>query len=110
MSLRKLHLAKLEQRVFDDSVARAAASQANVKANGGGGAERGLSPAKALRYRQLKAEACALKKSGRRAEVSQNGWLLSRHGRSLPANAGGFETHRDSITGRLEPGESQPSR
>jgi hypothetical protein len=28
--------------------------------------------------------------------VSQNGWLLSRRGRSLPANASGFDTHRDS--------------
>jgi hypothetical protein len=31
------------------------------------------------------------------AQVSQNGWLLSRRGRSLPASASGFDTHRDSI-------------
>eukprot|EP01047_Picozoa_sp_COSAG01_P065278 COSAG01_NODE_8790_length_2657_cov_14.786943_1_plen_152_part_00 len=38
------------------------------------------------------------------AQVSQNGWLLlSRRGRSLPASAGGFDTHRDSITSRVEP-------
>jgi hypothetical protein len=33
--------------------------------------------------------------------VSQNGWLLSRRGLSLPANANGFDTHRDSITRRF---------
>jgi hypothetical protein len=33
-----------------------------------------------------------------RTMVSQNGWLLSRRGRSLPANASGFDTHRDSIS------------
>jgi hypothetical protein len=30
-------------------------------------------------------------------EVRQNGWLLSRRGRSLLANASGLVTHRDSI-------------
>jgi hypothetical protein len=29
--------------------------------------------------------------------VSQNGWLLSRRGRSLPANASTLGTHRDSM-------------
>jgi hypothetical protein len=29
-------------------------------------------------------------------QVSRNGQLLSRRGRSLPANASGFDTHRDS--------------
>jgi hypothetical protein len=33
--------------------------------------------------------------------VSQNGWLLSRRGRSAPADASGLDTHRDSITRRL---------
>jgi hypothetical protein len=31
--------------------------------------------------------------------VSQNGWLLSRRGRSLPANASALGTHRDSMWG-----------
>ena len=35
-------------------------------------------------------------------EVSQNGWLLSRRGRSLPANACGFHTHRDAISSRSD--------
>eukprot|EP01047_Picozoa_sp_COSAG01_P111684 COSAG01_NODE_40450_length_463_cov_1.472527_1_plen_76_part_10 len=35
--------------------------------------------------------------------MSQNGWLLSRRGRSLPANASGLDTHRDSIiSGRFD--------
>jgi hypothetical protein len=34
--------------------------------------------------------------------VSQDGQLLSRRGRSLPANASGLDTHRDSITSRLD--------
>jgi hypothetical protein len=34
--------------------------------------------------------------------VRQNGWLLSRSGRSLPANASGFDTHRDSISCRFD--------
>jgi hypothetical protein len=34
--------------------------------------------------------------------VSPNGELLSRHGRSSPANAGGLDTHRDSISSRLD--------
>jgi|EP01047_Picozoa_sp_COSAG01_P058866 hypothetical protein len=33
--------------------------------------------------------------------VSQNGQLLTRRGRSLPANASGCATHRDSITSRF---------
>jgi hypothetical protein len=32
-------------------------------------------------------------------------WALSRHGRSLPANAGGLDTHRDSITIRCAGGK-----
>jgi hypothetical protein len=32
------------------------------------------------------------------ASVSRNGQLLSRRGRSLPANASDFDTHRDSIS------------
>jgi hypothetical protein len=35
-------------------------------------------------------------------EVSQNGWLLGRRGRSLPANASGLDTHRDSISSRFD--------
>jgi hypothetical protein len=35
-------------------------------------------------------------------QVSQNGWLLSRRGRSLPANAGDFDTHRDPISSRFD--------
>jgi hypothetical protein len=31
-----------------------------------------------------------------------DGWLLSRRGRSSPANASGFDTHRDSITSRFD--------
>jgi hypothetical protein len=34
--------------------------------------------------------------------VSPNGQLLSRRGRSLPADASGFDTHRDSISSRFE--------
>jgi hypothetical protein len=34
--------------------------------------------------------------------VSQNGWLLGRRGRSLPANASGLDTHRDSISSRFD--------
>jgi hypothetical protein len=34
--------------------------------------------------------------------VSQNGYLLSRRGRILPANASGFATHRDSISSRFD--------
>jgi hypothetical protein len=34
--------------------------------------------------------------------VSQNGQLLSRRGRSSPANASGLDTHRDSITSRFD--------
>jgi GTP cyclohydrolase II len=34
--------------------------------------------------------------------VSQNGWLLSHRGRSSPANASGFDAHRDSISSRLD--------
>jgi hypothetical protein len=34
--------------------------------------------------------------------VSQNGYVLSRRGRSLPANASGFDTHRDSISSRFD--------
>eukprot|EP01049_Picozoa_sp_SAG25_P022796 SAG25_NODE_9309_length_378_cov_0.806452_1_plen_90_part_01 len=32
--------------------------------------------------------------------VSQNGWLLSRRGCSLPASVSGFDTHCDAITSR----------
>jgi hypothetical protein len=34
--------------------------------------------------------------------VSQNGWLLSRRGRSSPANASGFDSRRDSISSRFD--------
>eukprot|EP01047_Picozoa_sp_COSAG01_P029253 COSAG01_NODE_1999_length_8688_cov_6.237280_9_plen_82_part_00 len=34
-------------------------------------------------------------------QVSQNGWPLSRRGRSSPASAGGSDTHRDSMTSRF---------
>jgi hypothetical protein len=34
-------------------------------------------------------------------QVSQSGQLLSRRGRSLPASASGFDTHRDSISCRF---------
>jgi hypothetical protein len=35
-------------------------------------------------------------------QVSQNGQLLGRRGRSLPANDSTFDTHRDSITSRFD--------
>jgi hypothetical protein len=35
-------------------------------------------------------------------QVRQNGYLLSRRGRSLPANASGLDTHRDSISSRFD--------
>jgi hypothetical protein len=35
-------------------------------------------------------------------QVRQNGELLSRRGRSLPATTGGLDTHRDSITSRFD--------
>jgi hypothetical protein len=34
------------------------------------------------------------------ARVGQNGYLLSRRGRSSPANASAFDTHRDSLSSR----------
>jgi hypothetical protein len=34
--------------------------------------------------------------------VSQNGYLLSRRGRSLPASVSGFDTHRASISSRFD--------
>ena len=34
-------------------------------------------------------------------QVSQNGWLLGRRGRSLPAHVSGLDTHRDSISSRF---------
>eukprot|EP01047_Picozoa_sp_COSAG01_P052565 COSAG01_NODE_5540_length_4196_cov_28.824262_3_plen_152_part_00 len=34
--------------------------------------------------------------------MSQNGRLLSRRGRILPANASGWDTHRDSISSRFD--------
>jgi hypothetical protein len=47
--------------------------------------------------------AAAVEEAVRRiAEVSQNGWLLSRRGRSSPANAGGCDAHRDSTTSRFD--------
>jgi NET1-associated nuclear protein 1 (U3 small nucleolar RNA-associated protein 17) len=33
-------------------------------------------------------------------KVGQNGYLMSRRGRSLPANTSGFDTHRDSLSSR----------
>eukprot|EP01049_Picozoa_sp_SAG25_P004271 SAG25_NODE_266_length_10666_cov_14.508943_2_plen_119_part_00 len=39
---------------------------------------------------------------GEEEEVSQNGYLLSHRGCSLPANASGFDTHRDSISSRFD--------
>jgi hypothetical protein len=48
----------------------------------------------------------ALGTHGRRGspptQVSQNGYLLSRRGRSVPANASGFDTHRDPISSRFD--------
>jgi hypothetical protein len=38
--------------------------------------------------------------------VSRHGQLLSRRGRSRPANAGGLDTHRASISLRLVRGGS----
>jgi hypothetical protein len=35
-------------------------------------------------------------------KVSQNGQLLSRRGRSLPASASGLDSHRASITRRFD--------
>jgi hypothetical protein len=40
--------------------------------------------------------------------VSQNGWLLNRRGRSLPANASGFDTHRVSISSRSDCSSRRP--
>jgi hypothetical protein len=42
--------------------------------------------------------------------VSQNGYLLSRRSRSLPANASGFDTHRDSISSRFDCSTRMPRR
>jgi N-acetylneuraminic acid mutarotase len=39
---------------------------------------------------------------GRGPTVSPNGQLLSRRGRSLPADASDFDTHRDSISSRFD--------
>jgi hypothetical protein len=44
------------------------------------------------------------------SQVSQNGWLLSRRGRSLPASAGGLDTHRDSMTSRFDRSASPSAR
>jgi hypothetical protein len=41
-----------------------------------------------------------LVRSDSSSSVSQNGWLLSRRGRTLPANASGVDTHRASISSR----------
>jgi hypothetical protein len=46
----------------------------------------------------------------RHGMVSQNGWLLSRRGRSLPANARGFDIHRDSMSRRSDCRWSSTSR
>ena len=43
-------------------------------------------------------------------QVSQNGWLLSRRGRSVPASAGGLDTHRDSMTSRFDRSASPSAR
>eukprot|EP01047_Picozoa_sp_COSAG01_P056578 COSAG01_NODE_6434_length_3669_cov_1.916527_2_plen_176_part_00 len=37
-----------------------------------------------------------------RGQVSRNGQLLGRRGRSFPANACGVDTHRDSISSRVD--------
>jgi hypothetical protein len=42
--------------------------------------------------------------------VSQHGWLLSRRGRSLPANARGVDIHRDSMSRRSDCRWSSTSR
>jgi hypothetical protein len=42
------------------------------------------------------------KRSFAAGTVSQNGQLLSRRGPSLPANASGVDTHRDSISSRFD--------
>ena len=47
----------------------------------------------ALQDLQAKNEALAAE--ARRCQVSQTAQLLSRRGRSLPANASGFDTHRE---------------
>ena len=39
--------------------------------------------------------------------VSQNGYLLSRRGRSSPASASGFDTHRAPITSRFDRSSSR---
>eukprot|EP01043_Picozoa_sp_COSAG02_P088790 COSAG02_NODE_25857_length_647_cov_0.899635_1_plen_118_part_10 len=36
------------------------------------------------------------------SKVSQSGWLMSRRGRSWPADASGLDTHRDSISSRFD--------
>jgi hypothetical protein len=47
-------------------------------------------------------EEVALRRAEGVAAVSQSGYLLSRCGRSVPENVGGFDTHRDSISSRLD--------
>jgi|EP01049_Picozoa_sp_SAG25_P000900 hypothetical protein len=41
--------------------------------------------------------------SAERTLVSQNGWSLSRCGRSLSVHASGLDTHRDSIASQTAP-------
>jgi hypothetical protein len=55
-----------------------------------------------LAGRHSRRGACHRQRAGRQRQVSHNGGSLSRGGRSLPANASGVDTHRDSITGRGE--------
>jgi hypothetical protein len=41
-------------------------------------------------------------------EVGQDGWLLSRRGRSLAPNASAFATHRNSVSSRFDCRTSSP--
>jgi hypothetical protein len=76
--------------------AGAAASRGQAAATVGGGR---LVVAAGVRAKEAVAGARARRGGG---GVSQNGQLLSRCGRSSPANASVFDTHRDSISSRFD--------
>jgi hypothetical protein len=70
----------------------AALAQAPLRARRAGGGRR------RRRRRRPRGVARTLRGGG---QVSQNGYLLSRRGRSLPASASDVDTHRDSISSRF---------
>jgi hypothetical protein len=78
---------------------------------GGGGAPHRLPPSSgssAAGSSSAGEEGGSSSSSGRL--VSQSGSLLGRRGRSLPANASGLDTHRDSISSRLDCSSTPPWR